>query len=119
MTTIRAKFRPARAVMERAAPVDPGQPSAVQRRVGARAERLARQLALAHLIERRIEAGEVRSYGDVGRLLGLSQPRVTQVMSLLWLAPGLQEQILLDGPALGIRAATRAAKQAVWARQAP
>lgn len=103
--------------MARAAPVDPGQPSAVPPRRGARAERLARQLALAHLIEGKIEAGEVRSYGEMGRILGLSQPRITQVMSLLWLSPSIQERILLPGAGLGIRVGMRCAAKVEWAVQ--
>lgn len=79
-----------------------------------RSERLARQLALAHLIERLIETGVVRSYGEVGRALGLSQPRISQVMRLLWLPPRDQEEILLGESPTGIRQAMRLAQEPQW-----
>jgi alkylated DNA nucleotide flippase Atl1 len=111
--TIRAKFRPARSVLASVSP-EAGAPASAPRR--ARADRLARQLALAHWIERAIESGEVRSYGAVARALGLTQPRVTQVMALLFLAPTLQGQALV-GSGLGIRKAMRVGREAEWAAQ--
>ncbi len=50
------------------------------------------------------------------RALGLTQPRVTQIMVLLSLSPALKEQALV-GAGLGIRAAMRAAREAEWAGQ--
>jgi predicted XRE-type DNA-binding protein len=89
--TVRGKFRPARAVVAKPAATDP--PGEARRR--SRAERRARQLALAYAIERAIEAGEFASYGDVARALGVTQPRVSQVMNLLLLSPAVQEQMLV------------------------
>lgn len=80
----------------------------------ARSDRLARQLALAHWIERAIEAGEVDSYGALARALGISQPRVSQIIGLLLLPPSLQERVLVGGVRLGIRAALLAAREAEW-----
>jgi len=62
VTTVRRKFRPARQAVEKARD-DPGR--------GSRADRPARRLALAYYIDRLIEAGEVASYGEVARMLGL------------------------------------------------
>src|SRR5262249_53876535 len=86
--TIRAKFRPARALM--AAAKNP--PSPPKR---ARSDRLARQLALGHLIERAIDSGQVASYADVARQLGLTESRIRQVTALVGLAPELQERVLI------------------------
>jgi len=55
------------------------------------AARLARQLALAHWIERAVESGQVASYGEVARILGLTESRITQVTALLGLSPGARK----------------------------
>ena len=52
-------------------------------------------LVLAHQIDRAVSEGRARSLGDAARQLGISQPRVTQIMKLSRLAPMIQEQILL------------------------
>ena len=114
MTTVRAKFRPARAVLASVQKPEAGAPAPAPPPRRARSERLARQLALAHWIERAIEAGEVASYGDVARRLGLTQPRITQVMSLLFLPPEMQERVLLGTGRVGIREAMRVARSAEW-----
>ncbi len=41
-----------------------------------------------------LEAGEIKSQGDIAQREGISRPRVNQVMSLLRLAPEIQEQLL-------------------------
>jgi hypothetical protein len=111
MSSIRSKFRPARPALS-SVNVESGAPASDPRR--ARSDRLARQLALAYWIERAIEAGEVDSYGAVARALGISQPRVSQIMGLLLLPPSLQERVLVGGVRLGIRAALLAAREAEW-----
>lgn len=83
----------------------------------ARADRLARMLALAHYIERLIEAGEVASYGEVARALGLTQPRVTQVMGLLFLSPAIQERVLLGEMSTTSGSLMRVAREAEWESQ--
>jgi hypothetical protein len=55
---------------------------------------VARVLALAHHWHGLLRSGAVRDQADLARLVGVSRARVTQVMSLLWLAPGIQEHIL-------------------------
>lgn len=107
MTTVRGKFRPSREVLAKAR-------APVPRRT--RADRLARRLALAYKIERLIEAGEYASYGEVAKALGLSRPRVSQIVGLLFLAPGVQEKALLGEGALMARDLLRGAKED-WPRQ--
>ena len=59
------------------------------------ATRLARMLALAHLIERKVESGQLKDYAEAARTLGISRARMTQVMNLLVLSPKVQEAVLL------------------------
>jgi len=56
--------------------------------------RVARQLALAHALRRRLERGEFADFADMARQLGFTRARVTQLMDLLLLAPEVQEEIL-------------------------
>jgi len=56
---------------------------------------IARLLALAHLVERLVEAGDLKDYADAAKRLGMCKSHVTHVMALLQLAPGLQESILM------------------------
>jgi hypothetical protein len=51
-------------------------------------------LALAHKIDAMVRDGELRDYADVARKLGLTRARITQITSLLLLAPAIQEYIL-------------------------
>jgi hypothetical protein len=111
--TVRGKFRPAGAVLTK--PEATVQPGEARRR--SRAERKARQLALAYAIERAIEAGEFRSYGDVARALGITQPRVSQVTGLLLLPPAVQERVLLGEAGVGIRGLVRDGREPEWRAQ--
>jgi len=54
----------------------------------------ARNLALAHHLAALIDKGLVADYTAAARLLGVSQPRLTHLMSLLLLAPQIQDAIL-------------------------
>jgi predicted XRE-type DNA-binding protein len=56
--------------------------------------RIARMLALAHFIERQVEAGAMVDYAEAARLLGITRSRVSQVMNLLTLSPSIQVAIL-------------------------
>jgi hypothetical protein len=80
-----------------------------------RSERLARQLALAHWIERVVEEGRAGSYGEVARALGLTESRITQITALLELPPAVQERVLVRGVEIGIREALRVAREVEWA----
>jgi hypothetical protein len=82
-----------------------------------RGERLVRQLALAHLIDRAVESGEAASYAEVARAVGLDESRITQVTALLGLSPPLQEAILLGEGGICAREAMRAGREVDWAEQ--
>jgi len=62
--------------------------------VARRAEPVAQLLALAHLIEQRVVAGVWADYSAAAAHVGLRQPRVAQILRLLFLAPDIQESIL-------------------------
>lgn len=51
-------------------------------------------LALAHALQRRVDAGEFADYADMARALGFTRARITQLMDLLLLAPDIQHEIL-------------------------
>lgn len=53
----------------------------------------ARLLALAHHFDRLIAQGIVKDYAEIARLTQLSRARVTQIMTLKFLAPDIQEEI--------------------------
>ena len=63
-----------------------------------RIPRVARLLALAHEIERRVRAGELDDLAHAARVFGLTRARVTQIVSLTLLAPAIQEEILALPP---------------------
>lgn len=56
--------------------------------------RVARQLALAHALQKRVNSGEFADYADMARALGFTRARVTQLMDLLLLAADIQEELL-------------------------
>ena len=84
--TVRVKvsFRTCRRDPEAAPPRRPTGPTAI-----------ARRIALAHLIEEQVEAGELRSYSDAADRFGLTRARITQVCDLALLAPDIQASVLL------------------------
>ncbi len=51
-------------------------------------------MALAIHCDQLIRAGEVADQTEPARLLHVSQPRMMQIMNLLHLAPGIQEELL-------------------------
>jgi len=51
-------------------------------------------MALAIHLQKLIDDGAVRDYAEIARLAGLTRARVTQIMNLTLLAPGIQEEIL-------------------------
>ncbi len=60
--------------------------------------RLARLLALAIKFQAMVERGEVRDYADLARLGYVTRARLTQIMNLRYLAPDVQEEILMLPP---------------------
>ena len=59
-----------------------------------RVPRLARLLALAHKLDGLVRQGAIADYAALARLGHVSRPRISQIMSLLYLAPAIQEEIL-------------------------
>src|SRR5450755_1892136 len=59
-----------------------------------RVPRVSRLLALAHRLERLLRAGVVKDYTEAARLGHVTRARISQIVSLLYLAPDIQEQIL-------------------------
>jgi hypothetical protein len=56
--------------------------------------RVARQLALAHALQARIDSGEFQNQAALARALGFSRERISKIMELLLLAPDIQEELL-------------------------
>ena len=67
-----------------------------------RVPRIARLLARAWHVEELVRSGTISSYAAAARLGHVSRARLSQIVSLLNLAPDLQEQLLfLQRPAHG------------------
>ena len=98
MSTLRCQFRTAR----KPAPVT---------------SRAAHMLALAHHVERLVEAGDIASYAEAARALGLTRARLTQVTNLLLLAPEIQERVLTGDQAGTERALRTVVGEANWQKQ--
>ncbi len=56
--------------------------------------RVARVLALAHSLQKRVTAGEFRDFATMARALGFTRARMTQLMDLVLLAPDIQAEVL-------------------------
>jgi len=63
-----------------------------------RVPRISRLMALAIHCDQMIRDGEVADQTELARLLYVSQPRMTQIMNLLHLAPDIQEALLFLPP---------------------
>lgn len=77
----------------------------------------ARNLALAHRLANMIDTGLVADYTAAARLIGCSQPRLTHLMSLLLLAPQIQEAILFGRLTVGDKRQRELARIAAWSEQ--
>jgi hypothetical protein len=60
-----------------------------------RLPRVTEVLALALQFEDLIRRGLAKDYADLARLGCLSKERVSQIMRLIWLAPDLQQEVLM------------------------
>lgn len=60
------------------------------------ASRAAMRLALAYYVERCVENGCLESYAEAARRLGITRARMTQVMDMLLVPAGEQEETLLN-----------------------
>jgi len=89
----------------------------------ARVPRIARLLALAWHIDGLVRSGALASYASAARLGHVSRARLSQIMSLLNLAPDLQEHVLfLPRPRRGrapltLRQLLRVAAALEWPEQ--
>lgn len=63
-----------------------------------RVPRIAKLMALAIRFDDLLRTGKVRDMSELARLAHVTQPRMTQIMNLLHLAPDLQEELLLLPP---------------------
>ena len=72
-----------------------------------RIPRISRVMALAVWMRKLVDEGEVVDYADLARLAHVSRARITQFMSLLHLAPDIQEEILFLPRTRGGRASIR------------
>ncbi len=77
----------------------------------------ARNLALAHHVERLIDVGVINDYTHAAQILSVSQPRMTHLMSLVLLAPSIQEAILLGKVAPKDKELRELARIAEWDKQ--
>ena len=59
-----------------------------------RIPRVAKLMALAIRFDDLLRTGKVHDMSELARLAYVSQPRMTQIMNLLHLAPDIQEEIL-------------------------
>lgn len=59
-----------------------------------RVPRISKLMALAIRFDGLIRAGTVTDQSELARLAKVTQPRMTQIMNLLHLAPDIQEEIL-------------------------
>ena len=59
-----------------------------------RIPRIAKLVALASRMQSMIESGQVDTFQKLAELGRISQPRMTQIMSLMLLAPDIQEELL-------------------------
>lgn len=57
-------------------------------------------MALAISYADSLDRGEVQNLNELARMAHVSQPRITQVLNLIWLAPDIQEALLFLPPTL-------------------
>jgi len=55
---------------------------------------IARMVTLAHHFDEMIQRGEVSDYAEIARLAGVTRAWVTHIISLLFLAPDIQQDLL-------------------------
>ena len=77
----------------------------------------ARQLALAYHIDALIASGEMKDIAHVARVAGVSRARISQVLDMALLEPGIQEAILNGSCGLGSHALRRLAGMLDWKEQ--
>jgi len=87
----------------------------------ARPHRIARLLALAHKLTELVRSGEVRDHAELARLGHVSPARICQYMTLLHLAPAIQEYLLFlaasEASPISEASLRRIAREPRWDRQ--
>ncbi len=68
-----------------------------------RVPRVSRLMALAIRFDKLLRDGVVPNQSELARLVHVTQPRMTQILNLLHLAPDIQEEILFLPPTTGGR----------------
>ena len=71
-----------------------------------RVPRISKLMALAIRYDQMLNDGVVQSQTELAELLHVSQPRMTQIMNLLHLAPEIQEEILMQQETMSGQAIT-------------
>ena len=69
-------------------------PTGVEQVAPGRVPRISRLMALAIRFNQILRQGVVSDQSALARLVHITQPRMTQIMNLLHLAPDIQEQLL-------------------------
>ena len=77
--------------------------------------RIARQLAPAHALERRVRSGELADYAILTWAVGFTRARVGQLMNLLFLASDIQQELAFLEFAPGRSALTERALRSIVA----
>ena len=78
--------------------VDGTGPAAEEAPLQGRVPRVAKLMALAIRFDKLIADGVVANQSELAHLAQVTQPRMTQIMNLLHLAPDIQEEILFLPP---------------------
>ena len=76
-------------------------PAPIKRAPDGKKARISKLMALAIRFEGLIRDGQVTDQSELARLAHVTQPRMTQIMNLNYLAPDIQAALLDLTPALG------------------
>lgn len=85
----------------------------------AAAGKLKKSLALAHQLADYMDSNNL-SFEEASKLIGVSVARISQIMSLLFLAPEIQERIIFSGENmqhLTVREIYKVARLILWDEQ--
>lgn len=112
---VEISFNPADLSMVRETRPAPKEPVVQEER--SQVDPKARQLALAYHIQALIASGEMKDVAHVARVAGVSRARISQVLDMALLEPGIQEAVLVGTCGLGAHALRRLAGILCWEEQ--